>query len=85
MYGSDYAWILQGGPSDIWWENVTECPQYHLSAAVEGLLLVSSHNSIVGVLPSYSGLVSRWHSFRVEQMDFMLYIEYYSQGNRLSN
>ena len=67
MYGSDYAWILHGGPSDIWWENVTECPQHHLSAAVEGLLLVSSHNSIVGVMPSYSGLVSRLHSFGVEK------------------
>jgi hypothetical protein len=58
MYGSDYAWILQGGPSDVWWENVTECPQHHLAAAVEGLLLVSSHNSIVGDEASYSGLVS---------------------------
>ncbi|KAJ9598422.1 hypothetical protein L9F63_010897, partial [Diploptera punctata] len=46
MYGSDYAWILQGGPSDIWWENVTECPQHQLSAAIESLVLVSSHNSI---------------------------------------
>ncbi|KDR18733.1 Gamma-aminobutyric acid type B receptor subunit 2 [Zootermopsis nevadensis] len=58
MYGADYAWILQGAPSDIWWENVTECPQHHLTAAVEGLLLVSSHNSIVGVMPSYSGLTN---------------------------
>ncbi|PSN53730.1 hypothetical protein C0J52_02179 [Blattella germanica] len=58
MYGSDYAWILQGGPSDVWWENVTECPQHHLAAAVEGLLLVSSHNSIVGVMPSHSGLTN---------------------------
>jgi gamma-aminobutyric acid type B receptor len=61
MYGADYAWILQGAPSDIWWENTTECPQHHLAAAVEGLLLVSSHNSIVGMMPSYSGLVSRCH------------------------
>ncbi|XP_063223115.1 uncharacterized protein LOC134531347 [Bacillus rossius redtenbacheri] len=58
MFGSDYAWILQGGPSDSWWLNASECSQHHLAAAVEGLLLVSSHNSIVGDQPSFSGLTS---------------------------
>ncbi|XP_068085262.1 gamma-aminobutyric acid type B receptor subunit 2 [Anabrus simplex] len=58
MYGSDYAWILQGSPNAVWWKNVSLCPQQHLSAAVEGLLLVSSHNSIVGIRPGASGLTN---------------------------
>lgn len=57
MFGADYAWILQGGPGSNWWRNASEhCPQ--LSKAVEGLLLVSSHNSLVGDIPAVSGLVS---------------------------
>lgn len=64
MYGADYAWILQGGPSDAWWTNTsslidtTDCSPQELAEATEGLILVSSHNSIVGTDPSLSGLVS---------------------------
>ncbi|XP_065340349.1 gamma-aminobutyric acid type B receptor subunit 2 isoform X1 [Cloeon dipterum] len=61
MYGSDYAWILQGSPLDgAWWADVskTDCSQSALKAAVEGLILVSSHNSIVGSEPSLSGLTN---------------------------
>jgi hypothetical protein len=61
MFGSDYAWILQGSPKDVpWWSDSanTVCSPAALMAAVEGLLLVSSHNSLAGPEPSLSGLVS---------------------------
>jgi hypothetical protein len=61
MFGSDYAWILQGSPKDVpWWSDAanTVCSPAALMAAVEGLLLVSSHNSLAGPEPSLSGLVS---------------------------
>lgn len=66
MYGADYAWILQGGPDDVWWINsttqsdATDCSPQQLAEATEGLILVSSHNSIVGTDPSLSGLVSKF-------------------------
>ncbi|XP_046389331.1 gamma-aminobutyric acid type B receptor subunit 2-like [Ischnura elegans] len=65
MYGADYAWILQGSPADTWWlgnRSTLEtfgCTSSALSMAVEGLLMVSSHNSIVGDdTPSFSGLTN---------------------------
>lgn len=58
MYGSDYVWILQGNPKDLWWQNQTQCIQKQLAAAVEGLIVVSTHSAIVGNKPSISGLVS---------------------------
>ncbi|XP_059477386.1 gamma-aminobutyric acid type B receptor subunit 2 isoform X2 [Neocloeon triangulifer] len=62
MYGSDYAWIIQGSPMDQpWWSDAPKaggCSQAALMAAVEGLLLVSSHNSLVGPEPSLSGLTN---------------------------
>ncbi|XP_071455061.1 uncharacterized protein GABA-B-R3 [Hetaerina americana] len=65
MYGADYAWILQGSPADAWWLGnrstleIFGCTPSALSLAVEGLLMVSSHNSIVGDhTPSFSGLTN---------------------------
>lgn len=60
MFGSDYVWILQEtlGPS-WWWHSTNDCSQKHLQAAVESLIIVTSHNSIVGGGVSYSGLTNR--------------------------
>ncbi|XP_075225700.1 gamma-aminobutyric acid type B receptor subunit 3 [Lycorma delicatula] len=60
MYGADYVWILQaqvGGKRNSWWqEPQKECSSTQLADAVEGLILVTSHNGIVGDMPSISGL-----------------------------
>lgn len=60
MFGADYAWILQEtfGSPPWWWKSSTECSQKHLQAAVENLIIVSSHNSIVGTNVSFSGLTN---------------------------
>ncbi|XP_047002677.1 gamma-aminobutyric acid type B receptor subunit 2 [Schistocerca americana] len=59
MFGGDYAWILQGGPDSRWWRNASApCPPTQLAAAVEGLLLVSSHNRLVGSAPAISGMTN---------------------------
>lgn len=55
MYGSEYAWIIPGG-SDPWWTNSSACAAHELRAAVEGLFLVSSHNSQRGPAQALSGL-----------------------------
>lgn len=58
MYGADYAWILHEIVGPPWWKGGThECNQKQLREASENLLVVSSHNSIVGGAISYSGLV----------------------------
>jgi gamma-aminobutyric acid type B receptor len=62
MYGADYAWILQETLGTQWWREegeVTECSQKNLQSAIENVLIVTSHNSIVGEETSYSGLVRR--------------------------
>ncbi|GAB0099335.1 gamma-aminobutyric acid type B receptor subunit 2 [Sergentomyia squamirostris] len=61
MYGADYAWILHETLGPPWWlqSPTVECQQKHLEAAVESLIIVSSHNSIVGNSVSYSGLTNR--------------------------
>jgi gamma-aminobutyric acid type B receptor len=59
MYGADYAWILQETPSTPWWwqhHSANECSPKHLQEAVESLIIVTSHNSIVGGGMSFSGL-----------------------------
>jgi gamma-aminobutyric acid type B receptor len=57
MFGADYAWILQETLSTPWWwHSVTECSQKSLQEAIESLIIVSSHNSIVGEGLSFSGL-----------------------------
>lgn len=59
MYGADYAWILHEIVGQPWWRQTThECSQKQLQEVSENLLVVSSHNSIVGGEISYSGLVS---------------------------
>lgn len=57
MYGADYAWILHETFGPPWWQQTisSECHQRELEQAVENLIIVSSHNSIVG--SSISGLV----------------------------
>lgn len=58
MYGADYAWILHEIVGPPWWkEGTVDCYQKQLEEASENLLVVSSHNSIVGGAISYSGLV----------------------------
>ncbi|XP_055839849.1 gamma-aminobutyric acid type B receptor subunit 2 isoform X2 [Episyrphus balteatus] len=58
MFGADYVWILHEesmGPP--WWDRVPQaCTVPELRAAVENLIIVSSHNSIVGNNSSLSGL-----------------------------
>lgn len=59
MYGADYAWILHETMGPPWWQqSLAECSQWELEQAVENLIIVSSHNSIVGGASSISGLVS---------------------------
>lgn len=58
MYGTDYAWIVQEDLSSMWWlRNTDECTVKQLQAVVENMIIVSSHNRIVGEELSYSGLV----------------------------
>ncbi|XP_055685134.1 gamma-aminobutyric acid type B receptor subunit 2 [Lutzomyia longipalpis] len=62
MYGADYAWILHETLGPPWWllhSPAAECQQKQLEAAVESLIIVSSHNSIVGNSVSFSGLTNR--------------------------
>lgn len=62
MFGADYAWILHESMGAPWWHDLSGtgsyCSQSELQAAVENLIIVSSHNSIVGNNRSLSGLVS---------------------------
>lgn len=65
MFGADYAWILHESMGAPWWHDLSGsgsyCSQTELQAAVENLIIVSSHNSIVGNNKSLSGLVSKNH------------------------
>ncbi|XP_065355456.1 gamma-aminobutyric acid type B receptor subunit 2 [Calliphora vicina] len=60
MFGADYAWILHESMGAPWWHDLSGtgsyCSQSELQAAVENLIIVSSHNSIVGNNRSFSGL-----------------------------
>ncbi|XP_046801157.1 uncharacterized protein LOC111683175 [Lucilia cuprina] len=60
MFGADYAWILHESMGAPWWHELSGtgsyCSQSELQAAVENLIIVSSHNSIVGNDMSLSGL-----------------------------
>jgi len=59
MFGADYAWILHESMGAPWWpDQQTACSNHELQLAVENLIVVSTHNSIVGNNVSYSGLVS---------------------------
>lgn len=65
MFGADYAWILHESMGAPWWHDLTitgaHCSTAELQLAVENLIIVSSHNSIVGNNRSLSGLVSIVH------------------------
>ncbi|KAH8266473.1 hypothetical protein KR044_002298, partial [Drosophila immigrans] len=57
MFGADYAWILHESMGAPWWtDQQTPCTRHELQLAVENLIVVSTHNSIVGNNVSYSGL-----------------------------
>ncbi|BFF95597.1 gamma-aminobutyric acid type B receptor subunit 2 [Drosophila madeirensis] len=57
MFGADYAWILHESMGAPWWpDQRTDCTNHELQLAVENLIVVSTHNSIVGNNVSYSGL-----------------------------
>lgn len=60
MYGADYAWVLSGAPQDSWWRDTsgTNCTSAQLVEAVQGVVLVAAHGSIIGTNASESGLVS---------------------------
>lgn len=60
MYGADYAWILHETIGPPWWKQSTvDCSQSNMAEAAQNVLVVSSHNSIVGGETSYSGLVNQ--------------------------
>nr|XP_036231694.1 uncharacterized protein LOC106623734 [Bactrocera oleae] len=60
MFGADYAWILHESMGAPWWNDLsatgTNCTTKELQDAVENLLIIASHNRIVGNKTSYSGL-----------------------------
>ncbi|XP_029159331.1 gamma-aminobutyric acid type B receptor subunit 2 isoform X2 [Nylanderia fulva] len=61
MHGGDYAWILPGETVDLtsdWHANVGECSSSQLSQTLDGLIIVKSHDTIVGNEISDSGLTS---------------------------
>lgn len=58
MYGADYAWILV--EIGNWWkESTDECSQSDIADAAQNVLVVSSHNSIVGGGVGFSGLSNK--------------------------
>lgn len=63
MFGADYAWILHESMGAPCWNDIsargTNCSPKELQDAVENLIIIASHNRIVGNKTSYSGLVSR--------------------------
>lgn len=66
MYGAEYVWILQETQGEPWWLKPTlECSRKDLEKAAESLIIVGSHNSIVGSEISYSGLVYKKNFYSV--------------------
>ena len=61
MFGADYAWILHESMGPPWTKEmmqpIDDCLYGQLMEAVENLIIVSSHNSIVGNQIGLSGLV----------------------------
>lgn len=55
MYGLDYIWILQD-QSTFWWNSSTDCDAKFLYKAIEGLILISSYNSLSNEETSISGI-----------------------------
>ncbi|XP_067625917.1 gamma-aminobutyric acid type B receptor subunit 2 isoform X2 [Eurosta solidaginis] len=60
MFGADYAWILHESMGAPWWNYIsakgTNCTARELQGAVENLIIIASHNRIVGNKTSLSGL-----------------------------
>ncbi|CAD6998932.1 unnamed protein product [Ceratitis capitata] len=60
MFGADYAWILHESMGAPWWGDIsatgTDCTAKELQDAVENLIIIASHNRIVGNKTGYSGL-----------------------------
>lgn len=84
MYGADYAWILQETLGTQWWyegDEVSECSQKNLQAAIESVLIVTSHNSIVGEETSYSGLVRRLFQYKIISLFQTIFIFFKDQLN----
>lgn len=59
MYGEDYAWVISGSPQDSWWQDTagTNCSASQLVQAVQGVVLVAAHGSLIGAQASQAGLV----------------------------
>ena len=62
MYGEDYAWLLAGKATEMWWNitSETNCTKNQLKASVQGAFIVSTHSQNVGNKKSDSGLVSSY-------------------------
>uniref|UniRef100_A0A1I8QF15 Gamma-aminobutyric acid type B receptor subunit 2 n=1 Tax=Stomoxys calcitrans TaxID=35570 RepID=A0A1I8QF15_STOCA len=71
MFGADYAWILHESMGAPWWHDLSTTASYctakELQTAVENLIIVSSHNSIVGNNISLSGLNNDMFNMQLRQ------------------
>lgn len=58
MFGSEYVWILQEANKYAWWlREIDGCTTEQFLKVVEGIIIVSSYNAIVGNSFSDSGMV----------------------------
>lgn len=58
MFGSEYVWILQEANKYKWWlKEIDGCTLEQFLKVVEGVIIVSSYNAIVGNSFSDSGMV----------------------------
>ncbi|XP_043068677.1 gamma-aminobutyric acid type B receptor subunit 2 [Drosophila bipectinata] len=77
MFGADYAWILHESMGAPWWpDQRTACSNHELQLAVENLIVVSTHNSIVGNNVSYSGLNNHMFNSQLRKQ----FAQFHGQG-----
>lgn len=62
MHGGDYAWILPGDTDPLEMisdrhADIEECSSSQLTQTLDGLIIVKSHDSVVGNVMSDTGLV----------------------------
>ncbi|XP_067625916.1 gamma-aminobutyric acid type B receptor subunit 2 isoform X1 [Eurosta solidaginis] len=71
MFGADYAWILHESMGAPWWNYIsakgTNCTARELQGAVENLIIIASHNRIVGNKTSLSGLSNKMFMSELRQ------------------
>ncbi|XP_063700563.1 gamma-aminobutyric acid type B receptor subunit 2 [Culicoides brevitarsis] len=79
MYGSDYAWMVQEDLGSSWWfQSTDECTVKQLQNVVENMIIVSSHNSIVGQKLSYSGLSNTMFQQELQGLNVSKHISRYA-------